>query len=98
MSKANQQAVIKQINRNLAAATEALGRRAMRGDEKALGFLLEQAGNDPAVRELTNLAEAFEVPLWVMFVPNLPSGLLSKEGTNRLVQHVEELFAKERAS
>lgn len=48
------------------------------------------ARNPPQLDNLSTIADYFDVPLWVMFIPELPKELLEKEKLARLQKLVED--------
>ena len=45
------------------------------------------------LKEYAELADHFGVPVWVMFIPDLPREMLDGQKLKGLVQHVEEHVA-----
>ena len=51
--------------------------------------------HSPELGNLAAIAEHFKVPLWVMFIPDLPRELLDSDKLHRLTKLVEDYCATE---
>lgn len=91
------------VTRLMAARGDSQQGVAKRGDisQRAVGYVLTYGkthDQQPTLRTVDGLAKAFDVPAWMLFIPNMPLDLLQSQRVAKLVENYRDAPEEGRAN